>query len=292
MASELGSSQENRKRVEQAGSSASSVWSLCDDGDHVDLGDITPSISPVVFTDDQVRQITQQNSEIDVLSPPFLPEEQINDVQLLMTCSSPILSQDVVSYSAAELGSGFPHDNSPFKRDVSLHDAVDLKLDLFPGLSAMGELSEQKVEEKSLTRSADAKGGLDKGKGRSYSLRRSPRKQPQQKNVSRKSADTKKAGAKAKGGGEVSDGNAEPASRRRSPRNKLEEAKEKAEPEKSGTQAERSPATQRKNRKQETAVKQEEPTKNIRRWGIRIKVWKKLDDTPDLLSRDCSCQRH
>lgn len=42
--------------------SSASVWSLCDinnDDSHVDLGDITPSISPV-FTEEQVLELTEQ----------------------------------------------------------------------------------------------------------------------------------------------------------------------------------------------------------------------------------------
>ena len=59
----------------------SSVWSLCDisTDSHVDLRDITPSISPV-FTDDQVHALTRNPNEVDVLEEHFLPHDALKRI--------------------------------------------------------------------------------------------------------------------------------------------------------------------------------------------------------------------
>ena len=79
----------------------SSVWSICDisTDSHVELRDITPSISPV-FTDDQVHELTHNSTEVDVLSEHFLPPDtfkRIDEVlssggQANLLYSDPVLS--------------------------------------------------------------------------------------------------------------------------------------------------------------------------------------------------------
>lgn len=79
----------------------SSVWSICDisTDSHVELRDITPSISPV-FTDDQVHELTHNSTEVDVLGEHFLPPDtfkQIDEVlssggQANLLYSDPVLS--------------------------------------------------------------------------------------------------------------------------------------------------------------------------------------------------------
>lgn len=291
----------NRQREDlpRTNSTATSVWSLCaisGDSDHVDLRDITPSISPVVFTDDQVQQITQQNSDIDVLGTPFIPHEtfkQINEVltsagqdqsSLLMTCSAPMLVQDAISYSAADLGSAFQHDQNPLKHDhdVLLHSAGDLKLDLplsnmFPSFDGPGD---QRITEETLNMAPERnrghgvgeslgnlkKEGEDNEEGsdkKSYSLRRSPRKQAQQK-VATKKANSKCGNSRAETKGEIPKEpptvDAEPATRRRSPRTKLDPSKDKEE-----TDLKTAASPRGGRRKADGNQKTEELSKTVRR---------------------------
>lgn len=84
-----------------ASTAQSSVWSICDisTDSHVELRDITPSISPV-FTDDQVHELTRNPPEVDVLSEHFLPPDtfkRIDEVlssggQTNLLYSDPVLS--------------------------------------------------------------------------------------------------------------------------------------------------------------------------------------------------------
>ena len=87
-----------------ANTAQSSVWSICDisTDSHVELRDITPSISPV-FTDDQVHELTQNPPEVDVLSEHFLPPDtfkRIDEVlssagQTNLLYSDPVLSDSL-----------------------------------------------------------------------------------------------------------------------------------------------------------------------------------------------------
>ena len=88
-----------------ANTAQSSVWSICDIStvdSHVELRDITPSISPV-FTDDQVHELTQNPPEVDVLSEHFLPPDtfkRIDEVlssggQTNLLYSDPVLSDSL-----------------------------------------------------------------------------------------------------------------------------------------------------------------------------------------------------
>ena len=87
-----------------ANTAQSSVWSICDisTDSHVELRDITPSISPV-FTDDQVHELTRNPPEVDVLSEHFLPPDtfkRIDEVlssggQTNLLYSDPVLSDSL-----------------------------------------------------------------------------------------------------------------------------------------------------------------------------------------------------
>ena len=87
-----------------ANTAQSSVWSICDisTDSHVELRDITSSISPV-FTDDQVHELTRNPPEVDVLSEHFLPPDtfkRIDEVlssggQTNLLYSDPVLSDSL-----------------------------------------------------------------------------------------------------------------------------------------------------------------------------------------------------
>lgn len=89
----------------------SSVWNLCSipsDIHAVDLRDITPSLSPV-FTEDQVRELSGQTGDLDVLGDNFLHHDtfkRITEVlspeqtnMLISTCSSLCNESGVMSYT-------------------------------------------------------------------------------------------------------------------------------------------------------------------------------------------------
>ncbi|XP_048590673.1 PHD finger protein 3 isoform X2 [Nematostella vectensis] len=100
----------------------SSVWNLCplpSDAHAIDLHEITPSISPV-FTEDQVRELSQQAGDLDVLLPPdafkriteVLTPEQTN--LLINTCTSHYNDSDVsMSYADPLLGNYGQFSSSP-----------------------------------------------------------------------------------------------------------------------------------------------------------------------------------
>jgi hypothetical protein len=109
----------------------SSVWNLCSipsDSGAVDLRDITPSISPV-FTDDQVRELSGQTGDLDVLGDNFLPHDTFKRIAevlspeqtnlLISTCSTLCPESEVLSYSDPVLGalgqypSPLKHGNDP-----------------------------------------------------------------------------------------------------------------------------------------------------------------------------------
>lgn len=95
----------------------SSVWSLCSipsDIHAVDLRDITPSLSPV-FTEDQVRELSGQTGDLDVLGDSFLPHDTFKRITevlspeqtnlLISTCTSLCSESDMLSYSDPVVGS-------------------------------------------------------------------------------------------------------------------------------------------------------------------------------------------
>ena len=193
-----------------ANTAQSSVWSICDisTDSHVELRDITPSISPV-FTDDQVHELTQNAPEVDVLSEHFLPPDtfkRIDEVlssggQTNLLYTDPVLSDSLkqnhdVVLLPGELGFHGPMfpsfdsiveaDRILNKRDESSEEnsseANPSNSDKWnkDGVSvadATGNPENQDQED-------DKKSGVDKG------LRRSPRKRIQVK----KDSETPKTG--------------------------------------------------------------------------------------------------
>lgn len=193
-----------------ASTAQSSVWSICDisTDSHVELRDITPSISPV-FTDDQVHELTRNPTEVDVLSEHFLPPDtfkRIDEVlssggQTNLLYSDPVLSDTLkqnhdvlLSGDLGFHGTMFPSFDSIVeadrilnKRDGSLPETSNS--DVAPSNSANWP--------KDGTSSADATGNsteLDqedgKESGADKGLRRSPRKRIQVK----KDSETLKTG--------------------------------------------------------------------------------------------------
>ncbi|KAK3754572.1 hypothetical protein QZH41_017331 [Actinostola sp. cb2023] len=95
----------------------SSVWNLCSipsDNHAVDLRDITPSISPA-FTEDQVRELSDQTGDLDVLGDSFLHHDTFKRITevlspeqtnlLISTCTSLCSESGVMSYSDPVVGS-------------------------------------------------------------------------------------------------------------------------------------------------------------------------------------------
>lgn len=122
----------------------SSVWNLCSipsDAHTVDLQDITPSISPV-FTDDQVRELSGQTSDLDVLGDNFLPHDAFKRITevlspeqtnlLISTCSTLCAESEVLSYSDPVLGvlgqysSPLKHGNDPMlNSQAEISEGID-----------------------------------------------------------------------------------------------------------------------------------------------------------------------
>lgn len=184
-----------------ANTAQSSVWSICDisTDSHVELRDITPSISPV-FTDDQVHELTRNPPEVDVLSEHFLPPDTFKRIDEVLSSggqsnllySDPVLSDSLKQNHDVLLpgelgfhGTMFPSFDSIVeadrilnKRDESLSEGNNSEVNpsdpdkwLKDGVSvadATGNPEDQDQED-------DKKSGADKG------LRRSPRKRIQVK---------------------------------------------------------------------------------------------------------------
>ena len=193
-----------------ANTAQSSVWSICDisTDSHVELRDITPSISPV-FTDDQVHELTRNPTEVDVLSEHFLPPDtfkRIDEVlssggQTNLLYSDPVLSDTLKSNHdvllSGELGfhgTMFPSFDSIVeadrilnKRDGSLPDASNS--DGTPSNSVNWPkdgalLADASGHPEGEDQEHGKESGVDKG------LRRSPRKRVQAK----KDSETPKIG--------------------------------------------------------------------------------------------------
>jgi len=109
----------------------SSVWSICDisTDSHVELRDITPSISPV-FTDDQVHELTQNSSEVDVLGEHFLPPEAIKQIDEVL--SSQV--QGNLLYSDPVLGNALKQNH-----DVLLSGDLGFHGTMFPSFDSIVE---------------------------------------------------------------------------------------------------------------------------------------------------------
>ncbi|XP_031562388.1 PHD finger protein 3-like [Actinia tenebrosa] len=121
----------SNERNENDSRTGSSVWNICplpSDAHTVDLRDITPSISPV-FTDDQVRELSGQTSDLDVLGDNFLPHDAFKRITevlspeqtnlLISTCSTLCAESEVLSYSdpvlnvLGQYSSPLKHGNDP-----------------------------------------------------------------------------------------------------------------------------------------------------------------------------------
>ena len=187
-----------------ANTAQSSVWSICDisTDSHVELRDITPSISPV-FTDDQVHELTQNPPEVDVLSEHFLPPDTFKRIDEVLSSAG----QTNLLYSDPVLS-----DSLKQNHDVLLPGELGFHGPMFPSfdsiveadriLNKRDESSEENKSETNLSNSnkwnkdgvsvTNATGGpenqdLEDGKksGTDKGLRRSPRKRIQVKKDSK-----------------------------------------------------------------------------------------------------------
>jgi len=192
-----------------ANTAQSSVWSICDisTDSHVELRDITPSISPV-FTDDQVHELTQNPSEVDVLSEHFLPPDTFKRIDEVLSSGG----QTNLLYSDPVLS-----DSLKQNHDVLLPGDLGFHGPMFPSFDSIVEADRilNKRDESSEENNSEAnpsnpdnwnKDGLsvadatghpdnqdqndDKKSGTDKGLRRSPRKRIQVK----KDSETLKTG--------------------------------------------------------------------------------------------------
>lgn len=199
-----------------ANTAQSSVWSICDisTDSHVELRDITPSISPV-FTDDQVHELTRNPPEVDVLSEHFLPPDtfkRIDEVlssggQTNLLYSDPVLSHSLKQNHDMLLpgelgfhGPMFPSFDSIVEADRILNkrDESSEENDSEANPSnkwnkdgvSVASVSVADATENSENQDQDDKDQDDKKSGADKGLRRSPRKRIQVK----KDSDTPKTG--------------------------------------------------------------------------------------------------
>ena len=187
-----------------ANTAQSSVWSICDisTDSHVELRDITPSISPV-FTDDQVHELTQNPPEVDVLSEHFLPPDTFKRIDEVLSSAG----QTNLLYSDPVLS-----DSLKQNHDVLLPGELGFHGPMFPSFDSIVEADrilnkrdESSEENKSETNKWNKDGvsvtnatgdpenqDLEDGKksGADKGLRRSPRKRIQVK----KDSETPKTG--------------------------------------------------------------------------------------------------
>ena len=100
----------------------SSVWSICDisTDSHVELRDITPSISPV-FTDDQVHQLTHNSTEVDVLGEHFLPPDTFKRIDEVLSSGG----EGHLLYNDPVLGNALKHNHEVLlPGDLSFHGGM------------------------------------------------------------------------------------------------------------------------------------------------------------------------
>jgi len=192
-----------------ANTAQSSVWSICDisTDSHVELRDITPSISPV-FTDDQVHELTQNPPEVDVLSEHFLPPDtfkRIDEVlssagQTNLLYSDPVLSDSLkqnhdvlLSGELGFHGPMFPSFDSIVEADRILNkrDESSEENKSVTNLSNSNKWNKDEVSVTNATEDPENQ-DLEDGKkpGADKGLRRSPRKRIQVK----KDSETPKTG--------------------------------------------------------------------------------------------------
>ena len=178
-----------------ANTAQSSVWSICDisTDSHVELRDITPSISPV-FTDDQVHELTRNPPEVDVLSEHFLPPDtfkRIDEVlssggQTNLLYSDPVLSDSLKQNHDMLLpgelgfhGPMFPSFDSIVEADRILNkrdeSSEENDLEANPSNSVSVSVADATGNPENQDQNDDNKSVADNG------LRRSPRKRIQVK---------------------------------------------------------------------------------------------------------------
>ena len=109
----------------------SSVWSICDisTDSHVELRDITPSISPV-FTDDQVHQLTHNSTEVDVLGEHFLPPDTFKRIDEVLSSGG----EANLLYSDPVLSNALKHNH-----DVLLPGDLSFHGGMFPSFDSIVE---------------------------------------------------------------------------------------------------------------------------------------------------------
>ena len=109
----------------------SSVWSICDisTDSHVELRDITPSISPV-FTDDQVHELTHNPTEVDVLGEHFLPPDTFKRIDEVLSSGG----QANLLYSDPVLSNALKQNH-----DVLLPGDLSFHGSMFPSFEAIVE---------------------------------------------------------------------------------------------------------------------------------------------------------
>ncbi|PFX20841.1 death-inducer obliterator 1-like [Stylophora pistillata] len=133
-----------------ANTAQSSVWSICDisTDPHVELRDITPSISPV-FTDDQVHELTRNPAEVDVLSEHFLPPDTFKRIDEVLSSSG----ETNLLYTDPELS-----DTLKENHDVLLTGELGFHGTMFPSFDSIVEADRilNKRDESSSENSAEA----------------------------------------------------------------------------------------------------------------------------------------
>lgn len=132
-----------------ANTAQSSVWSICDisTDSHVELRDITPSISPV-FTDDQVHELTRNPAEVDVLSEHFLPPDTFKRIDEVLSSGG----QTNLLYNDPELS-----DTLKENHDVLLAGELGFHSTMFPSFDSIVEADRilNKRDEPSPVKSAE-----------------------------------------------------------------------------------------------------------------------------------------
>ena len=272
----------------------SSVWSICDisTDTHVELRDITPSISPV-FTDDQVHELTRTSSGVDVLGEHFLPpgtfkridEVLSSDGQSNLLYSDPVLRSALKSSNHDVLlpedlafhGSMFPSFDSIVEADRILNkrdeeaDVIHSEVDGDPKSADLSNKAGSSVKN-ATNKAADDDGNTS---GTDSRLRRSPRKRVQVKkdsDILKSATLAQKSISRGKDISKLKYANTEEEApkkeMRRSGRGQKKIEKEETDTDK--TEKESAGNTKKKNRKvdvtdDESSGKQDSLSKNVRR---------------------------
>lgn len=272
----------------------SSVWSICDisTDTHVELRDITPSISPV-FTDDQVHELTRTSSGVDVLGEHFLPpgtfkgidEVLSSDGQSNLLYNDPVLRSALKSSNHDVLlpedlafhGSMFASFDSIVEADRILNkrdeeaDVIHSEVDGDPKSADLSNKAGSSVKN-ATNKAADDDGNTS---GTDSRLRRSPRKRVQVKkdsDILKSAALAQKSISRGKDISKLKYANTEEEAPkkevRRSGRGQKKIEKEETDTDKK--EKESAGSTKKKNRKgdvtdDESSGKQDSLSKNVRR---------------------------